>query len=202
MPREEDYPRMPDKPEWRARMRARRRAVTAVERAEAGLLLAERLCAWPLLPRGACVASFLSLPDELPTGALNAALAAMGCRVVVPAWSADGPRYRFAEWLAADRLAEGPMHVPEPAAPRWVATARIALFLVPGLAFDRAGGRIGHGGGHYDRLLAERAPASRCVALGYDWQLVEALPQDADDVRMDWVMTPLATVRTGNPDSL
>jgi 5-formyltetrahydrofolate cyclo-ligase len=183
-------------------MRARRRAVPAAERAEAGRLLAGRLCAWPLLPRGACVASFLSLPEELPTGAINAALESRGCRLVVPAWSAYGRRYRFAEWRAADRLAAGPMQVPEPAAPRWAATAGIALFLVPGLAFDRAGGRIGYGGGHYDRLLAERAPASRCVALGYDWQLVEALPQDADDVRMDWVMTPLVTVRTGTPDSL
>ena len=97
-----------------------------------------------------------------------------------------------------DALAEGPMHVPEPAVKRWVATGTIACFLVPGLAFDHQGGRIGHGAGFYDRLLATRAPESLCVAIGYDWQLVDDdLPQSAHDVRMDWIITPERTVRAG-----
>ena len=185
------------KPAWRDRMQAHRRQVAPEARAAAGQRVCARLLAWPPLPRGACIASYISLPTELPTEAVHEGLVGMACSIAVPAWSAAEHRYRFAAWQPGEALAAGPMHVPEPAVKRWVATGTIACFLVPGLAFDHQGGRIGHGAGFYDRLLATRAPESLCVAIGYDWQLVDDdLPQSAHDVRMDWIITPERTIRT------
>lgn len=61
------------------------------------------------------------------------------------------------------------------------------LWLVPGVAFDRAGRRLGRGGGHYDRLLAGgRGPR---VGVAYDWQIVPVVPCEPHDVRMHWVVT-------------
>ena len=94
-------------------------------------------------------------------------------------------------WLAeGEPLAPGRWSVPEPAAPRWVAAEDVDLALVPGLAFDAAGGRLGHGGGYYDRLLARAEPRIACRA-GIAWacQIVDRVPTGPHDVRMDWVVT-------------
>lgn len=186
-----------DKAAWRRAMRQRRRTVTPEARAAAGRQLAERLLAWPLLPREGWIATFLSLPDEIPTEAINASLWRTGHRLAVPAWSVPEHCYRLAAWSPDAPAEEGPMRVPQPRELHWVEPGAVTLFLVPGLAFDRAGGRIGYGGGHYDRLLAGRVPAARCVALGYDWQVVPAVPQAPGDVRVEWILTPAGVIETG-----
>ena len=188
-------PRMPDKRAWRQQMRERRRQVPPPERLALGRLLAARLVRWSLLPRSGCVASFLSLPDEFPTEAINAALQERGCRLAVPTWSIQEQVYRFAAWRPGDPLIAGPMRVPEPRLKRWIPTEMIALFLVPGLAFDLAGGRIGYGQGYYDRLLLGRRESSLCMGLGYDWQVVEQVPQGPGDIRMAWIATPRGVAR-------
>ena len=192
-------PTMPDKRAWRQQMRARRRQVPPPERLALGRLLAARLSRWPLLPRSGCVASFLSLPDEFPTEAINAALQERGCRLALPTWSIQDQCYRFAAWRPGDPLISGPMRVQEPRLKRWIPTETITLFLVPGLAFDRTGGRIGYGQGFYDRLLAGRGTGSLCVALGYDWQLVDQVPQGSGDIRMEWIATPQRLLRATAP---
>ena len=186
-----------DKAAWRRTMRQRRRAVAPAARETAGRQLAERLLAWPLLPREGWVATFLSLPEEIPTAAINTALWHAGRRLAVPAWSRRDRGYRLADWRLDEPVAAGPMRVPQPLEPRWVPPDAVSLFLVPGLVFDRAGGRIGYGGGHYDRLLAGRSPAARCVALGYEWQVVPAVPQAPGDVRVAWILTPAGVIETG-----
>lgn len=143
------------------------------------------------------MATFLSLPEEIPTEAINTALWHAGRRLAVPAWSRQERCYRLADWRLGEPLASGPMQVRQPLDLRWVPLDEVSLFLVPGLAFDPAGGRIGYGGGHYDRLLAGRAAAARCVALGYDWQVVPAVPQAPGDVRVAWILTPAGVIETG-----
>lgn len=71
----------------------------------------------------------------------------------------------------------------------------IDAVLVPGLAFDQQGRRLGRGGGHYDRLLA-RLPGD-CVTIGlaYDWQVVDSVPAEAWDQPVDWLATPTALTR-------
>lgn len=192
----------PDKRAWREQMRARRRGVPPAERHAAGRLLAARLSRWPLLPRNGLVATYLSLPDEFPTEDLNGSLQALGCRLAVPVWCLQEQAYRFAAWRPGDPLGAGPMRVPEPLMKRWIAIDTLALFLVPGLAFDLAGGRIGYGKGVYDQLLSLRAADTPSVAIGYDWQLVERVPQSPGDIRVEWIATPQRLVRAAAPGSL
>jgi 5-formyltetrahydrofolate cyclo-ligase len=69
------------------------------------------------------------------------------------------------------------------------------VVLVPGVSFDKRGGRLGFGGGFYDRLLI-RTPAAR-IGVTYDCCLVEELPCAEHDQRMDWVVTPTQAIRCG-----
>jgi 5-formyltetrahydrofolate cyclo-ligase len=88
---------------------------------------------------------------------------------------------------------------PGPEAPTLDA-AKLDLVLVPGLAFDSRGGRLGRGAGFYDRFLADlRAQGGRAtlVALALDTQIVEGLPMDRHDVYMDLVLTPTRTLGPG-----
>lgn len=129
-------------------------------------------------------------PDATP--ALPRAALALGRRVLLPVTVGDAPL----DWAAYDEpgaLAPGPHGLLEPTGPRLgpavVGTA--GLVLVPALAVDRAGVRLGRGGGHYDRTLALRRPGTRLVALVGDDELVDdALPAEAHDVTVDAVWRP------------
>ncbi len=135
------------------------------------------------------IACYLSHGDELPTGPILDICWRHGLRVAVPAW--EGCSYRFA-WLSdGTSLEKGPMGIAQPTAPVFAAVAEIDLFLVPGLVFSTDGGRIGYGGGWYDRLLSGRRNDSLCVGYCLDLQLVdEPLPMEPHDLRMAAVLTP------------
>lgn len=75
----------------------------------------------------------------------------------------------------------------------------IGLILVPGTAFDRCGGRLGQGGGYYDRFL-EKTGALR-VGVCHGFALMESVPADAHDARMDYILTPQAVIRCGRTTS-
>lgn len=79
-----------------------------------------------------------------------------------------------------------PLPVPE----RLVAAARFDVVLVPGLAFDLVGGRLGRGAGFYDRFLADVSPKTRLVGVAFDEQIVEKTPRDAFDLPVDALATP------------
>ncbi len=72
----------------------------------------------------------------------------------------------------------------------------IDIVLVPGLAFDHSGNRLGQGGGHFDRLLSQRLPKTLLVGMAYDFQILPALPVNpAEDQCMDWLATPSGLLR-------
>jgi 5-formyltetrahydrofolate cyclo-ligase len=178
------------KSELRALMRRRRAAVPAAELAAAGAAVAARLAAWPPFRAARLTACYLALPGELPTAPLIAVRRASGRRLCVPAWDAAAACYRLALLRPEAPCAPGRMGVPEPLRKEWVETGLIDLFLVPGLAFDEHGGRLGHGGGHFDRLLAARSAGSLCLGLAGDWQVVGEVPTGPDDARLDGIVTP------------
>ena len=91
----------------------------------------------------------------------------------------------FRAWRPSDPLVAGPFRVPEPAGG---APVRPDVLLVPLLAFDAAGYRLGQGGGHYDRTLAE-LPHARTIGLAFAAQRVETIPRDRFDRRLDVVVT-------------
>ncbi|NQT91970.1 MAG: 5-formyltetrahydrofolate cyclo-ligase [Lentisphaerae bacterium] len=138
------------------------------------------------------VACYLSTGHEVMTDRLIEACWDSGKAVFVPARVPAERLYRLAELRPDTRLVPGPLGVKEPADPEWVAAGEMpGVFLVPGVAFDAGGGRLGHGGGYYDRLLHGEGSTGRAykVGLAFDCQIVEAVPMQEHDVRMDAVIT-------------
>jgi 5-formyltetrahydrofolate cyclo-ligase len=135
-----------------------------------------------------CVALYLSLPEELDTAPALRRLAAQGCVLWVPKIRAPG-QLRFARWRRGSVLRRNRYGIAEPAA----AAVRIPfdLIVLPLVAFDAGGHRLGMGGGYYDRLLVRprvhRRPLR--VGLAFAAQEVPAVPHGAHDARLDAIVT-------------
>jgi len=185
------------KAEVRARIRAARRALTDQARHDAAMALAQQVTA-VLPPESGTVAAYLSLPTEPGTSPLIAMLRAAGHDVVVPRITGD--RLAWVPLLADTVLAAGPMGFSEPVGDALAegALAGVEVILLPGLAVDRAGIRLGQGGGYYDRALAavpehgDGGPL-RVVVL-FDDEVVDRLPTETHDCRVDAALTPSGVV--------
>jgi 5-formyltetrahydrofolate cyclo-ligase len=169
-----------DKAEWRRQVLAGRAALTAEQRVRTGEELARSLA--PLLRTARRVASYAAVGTEPPTGAVNALCTELLLPVLLP----DGEL----DWALAAELRPGPRGLLEPGGPRLGpdAVAGCDLVLVPALAVDASGTRLGRGGGSYDRALARTG--ARTIALLYDGELVDALPAEPHDVRVRAAVTP------------
>lgn len=186
------------KADLRARVRAARRARSEGARRQAADTLARHGLTL-LSPTPMAVATYLSLPTEPGTDPLNAALLAAGHQVRAPRIRGD-----HLEWvkLATDsELHDGPMGIREPVGPALPASALadVSVVFLPGLAADRSGHRLGQGGGFYDRALAQ-APAHadggplRVVVL-FDDEVLDDVPTEPHDCRVDVALTPETVVR-------
>ncbi len=176
------------KDELRARMHARRARsgidAAARERMRKSAQACARLEALPEFTRARCVLLFLPMRGEIDTEPLVArALAAK--RVLLP--YVEGETLRAARIAGIGDTVIGPYGTREPARKEPVATDEIDLVVVPGLAFDRARNRLGHGKGHYDRFLP-RLRATR-IGLAFADQIVDRIAHEAHDVPMDLVVT-------------
>lgn len=173
------------KDEIRCKMREQRKVLTLEERRSAADELAERLRSNPRLSRAKCIAVYLASPQELDLEPFIVSLWGTGIRFAAPRW--NGRDYELAELAVpfAAQLPEGPMHIHEPdsAAPL-IEPQEVDVWLVPGLAFSKAGVRLGYGGGWYDRLLAKANPAAIRLGVGYDFQLLDDLPCEVHDCTM------------------
>ena len=180
-----------DKVSIRRLVRERRHGLDPGTAERAGDSLADPfLLSRPPFAAAHAIAGYLSLPGELPPEPLMELLHATGRIVAVPAWDAAHGCYGFAEWGPREPLAMGPCRVLQPADPRFVPFESLDAVLVPGLAFDRSGGRVGFGGGWYDRLLSRcRADAVR-VALAFEWQFIPSVPLEPHDMPMDAFLLP------------
>lgn len=121
-----------------------------------------------------------------------------GQKVVVP-WC-EGQTLGLFALQAAGELQVGKFGILEPKEtlrtdPAFqVAPQAIDLAIIPGVAFDKQGGRLGHGAGYYDRLLADLRSDCSKLGIGYACQVVEAVPCDSHDVRMDAIVTEAGIV--------
>jgi len=186
-------------------MRAWLRGVSLRDAREAGEAVARRLGAVAAWQRAATVALYASLPGEVATTTLIAMGWAEGRRLLLPRVVGGGDLV-FVEHLPDVPLVGGAFGVPEPPEhARIVDLDEAELILVPGLAFDRRGGRLGRGAGYYDRALAgiglQAAPRAtagrdgsvpRTMGVAFDLQLVDGVPMDEQDVRMEAVVSPSA----------
>jgi 5-formyltetrahydrofolate cyclo-ligase len=126
---------------------------------------------------------------------LLAALAARGHPIALPVVAGPRRPLIFRRWLEGDELAEGPYGIrePLPAAPK----VAPRVLMVPLLAFDREGNRLGYGAGYYDMSLANLREAAATLAIGIAWAAQEfaTVPHDSRDQRLDWVVTEREAIR-------
>jgi len=113
--------------------------------------------------------------------------------LVMPRYNAERDDYEIAEVRNLDSdLVQGNYDIQEPASSCPVYPKKdVSLWLIPGLAFDHTGARIGFGSGIYDRLLADTTGLK--VGLAHDFQLIKTIPQDDHDIKMDFIITPSST---------
>ena len=149
--------------------------------------------------RAATVAAYVSLSGEPGTGPLLEALTALRKRVILPVLMPDGD-LDWATYVGADGLLPASLGLLEPAGDRLgtEAVATADAVLVPGLAVDAAGVRLGRGGGSYDRALG-RVPVGTftCVLL-YDGEVRVPVPVEPHDRPVGWAATPSGIVRLGS----
>ncbi len=147
----------------------------------------------PLIPPGVTVAGFWPLPGEIDIRPLLTALHAAGHPLCLPHTPPRGQRLRFHAWTPGDPLHPGRFGTLAPDGP----VRRPDLLLVPLLAFDRAGRRLGYGGGYYDRTLAA-LPNARAIGIAFAAQEIDTVPAGPHDRPLDAVATErgLIPIRT------
>lgn len=180
----------------RTNIRARRATLTPLRIRQASARIQRAVMKFPEWAAARRVCVYLALPTEVQTRRILAACWKTGKQVLVPAYRKKVLRYDLARLRPDDPVKAGHWAVPEPARPRWAASARMDLVVTPGLAFDRSGGRVGHGGGHYDRLLAITAMKQAFkIGLALECQMVARVPMNMRDIRMNAVVTERAVYR-------
>ncbi len=176
-----------DKKALRREIGAKKRALTPEEVGRRSAILAERLFETPQYRSCRSLYAYLSFNQEVRTDPIIARAWADGKRVAVP--KVMGREMLFIWIDDFDGLApQGAYSIPEPVADGPVADDATALVLMPGLAFDLEGHRVGYGGGYYDRFLAAE-PDHPLVALCYDFQMLDRLEVEAHDVPVDLIIT-------------
>ena len=174
----------------RAAAKARRAALPAETR-RAGAAAVAALD-WPALigPAPRIVSAFRSMGEELDTGPLLERLASLRYRLCLPVMQGRKRPLLFRAWAPGDAMATVIWGIEEPTADKLVLEPDVVL--LPLLAFDRAGGRLGYGGGFYDRTLQElRSRRSiRAIGLAFAEQEVDVVPHLDYDEPLDAVLTP------------
>jgi 5-formyltetrahydrofolate cyclo-ligase len=151
---------------------------------------AKRIAAVDLaLPEGAIIAGYAALPGEADPHLLLKHLAEQGHAIAFPRVVTKTAPLSFHLWQEGMELKPGAFNVPEPS-PDWMQVAPRVL-LVPLLAFDFEGYRLGYGGGFYDRTLAQLRQKGEVLAIGiaFAGQEVDSVPHDENDRRLDMVLT-------------
>lgn len=181
-----------DKDALRTEMLARRQALTPDERERRSLAAQEALVGSSAFSAAHQILIYITFRGEVGTERIAEAAVAAGKLLVLPR-VVKAPRGLVLHSYSGDlaTLAPGAYGIMEPR-PEWpvVTLAQVDLVVVPGVAFDRSGGRLGYGGGYYDRLLPGLRHA-RLVGLAYESQVVDGLPRDPHDIPVDGLATEL-----------
>jgi 5-formyltetrahydrofolate cyclo-ligase len=181
----------PAKAILRGRLAAARAAMPDAERGAASRLIRDHVLGLPQVSAAGTIAAYYSVGTEPDTRALVFALWKRGSYVVLPVLLPDGD-LDWASYEGPDSLAPGPRGLLQPAEPlRGPGTvARADIVLVPALAVDVAGNRLGRGGGSYDRALARVGPQVPTIALLYDDELLDHVPAEPHDRAVRAVARP------------
>ena len=161
-------------------------------------LIKQRLFDLPEFIAAKVVFFYASFRSEVKTLNMIGESLKIGKRVALP--SVDKRRHRLMLYEIKDinELSPGYMGIPEPSLfdGRLVSLDKIDLVIIPGAAFDNSGNRLGYGGGYYDILLSENKRKVPIIALAYKEQLVDSIPSEKHDVKVDMIVTDKQVIKT------
>lgn len=169
-------------------------------RTEKSRAIADRLRGLPDFARAACILFYVNFRSEVETLPLIGECLDRGKEICVPLTiMADHRLEAYALGDPGLDLVPGYCNIPEPARGlSRVDPARIDVVIVPGSVFDAGGGRLGYGGGYYDRFLANEAPHALRIGIAFDLQVIDAVPVEPHDQRLHYLVTETRTIHTGN----
>ena len=173
---------------------ALRDALTPATRASASRAIADRAndLLDVKLPQNSMIALYAAKGTEVETVEIDDHARTHGFRVAYPRIVAGDRRLAFHEVLRGKLVtARFGLREPRPDAPA-LPLDQVTAFVIPGIAFDRAGGRIGWGRGYYDATL-ELAPAALRIGLAFECQLVDHIEREPHDVALQYIITEVAT---------
>ncbi len=169
----------------RNEIKQKKRAMTEAEIVAASQKLGDLFAASQAYQNAKTIYFYLPYNQEVRTVPMLLKALEDGKKVAVPKCYGDEMRFIYIDGM--DGIEKGYCGIPEPIADGPVAKDETALVLMPGLAFDREGHRIGYGGGFYDKFLAAE-PKHPTLALCYEFQMVEHLETEAFDIPVDTVL--------------
>ena len=174
------------KEQIREEIRNKRENISVIQAAELSARISERALALPEYKNAQTVLGYASLIGEVRTESLNARIIADGKKLLLPKIG-DGRSMDAVRVTDLGALKPGKMRIPEVENGEAADPAEISIVFVPGIAFDKKGGRIGFGGGYYDRFL----PGTKAlrVALAFEMQIVEDTFALDHDQKMDILIT-------------
>jgi 5-formyltetrahydrofolate cyclo-ligase len=178
------------KVELRHKMRERLAGLSLPRVRAASEAVEARLVRLPEFARARSFLVYVSRRHEIDTHGLIQRLLARRCRVCVPRFEEATREYAVSELRDFhEELAEGKFRIlePKPDKFRHVRAESLEVFVMPGLAFDKQGNRLGRGKGYFDRLL-QHARGTK-IALAYDFQVLNEILAEAHDVRLDFIVT-------------
>jgi 5-formyltetrahydrofolate cyclo-ligase len=178
------------KKDLRARALAVRKAAYEAHGSDASRVLASHGLDFLKVPPGTIVSGFAAIRDEINPADLMTWLHAEGFRLALPVMVGKAKPLLMRAWTPGDAMEAAAWGIAEPLDDKPEVEPDVVL--VPLLAFDGRGSRLGYGGGFYDRTLAKLRAKKPVIAVGlaYDEQRVDAVPVESYDQRLDWVLTP------------
>ncbi|MBQ8991373.1 MAG: 5-formyltetrahydrofolate cyclo-ligase [Prevotella sp.] len=173
------------KSELRQQIRALKRQFTQQQLDELSLPIISRLR--PHLAEAHTILAFYSLADEVNTHQLLDDLVAEGKTVLLPK-VLDDETMELRHYTGRQDLVEGTLHIQEPVGEPFTDYTRIDIALIPGMAFDAQGHRLGRGKGYYDRFFTLHSSLFTTIGVCFDFQKVDEVPVDAYDMPVDEVV--------------
>jgi len=190
-----------EKQEIRELIRRKRIDLSAEWIAEASDKIRDRVMEISWFREARNVGCYLSVAGEVGTAGLVAECRALEKTIMVPAWNEEKNRYSMTLLKGDMDLSGGRYGINEPSVKEWCSELDLDVLLVPGLAFDRKGWRVGHGGGCYDRLISiargdGSKPGFKAVGLAFDFQVLSDVPFSEHDERVDFIVTKNELIET------
>lgn len=172
-------------------MIARRNSITQEEVMEKGAMIQRRMIDLPIYRESKIIGLYANFNNEVPTSMIFEEALKDGKKVLFPCIIAKEKRLIFSPVQEREELKLGPFGILSPPCREngsdFIGEA--GLLLIPGVAYDLKGGRLGYGGGFYDRTLHKLAKPPFIAALAYEFQILEEIPMHPHDVRVNAIIT-------------